>query len=250
MAMTDPVCPAPRRGALARTLFIDADDTLWENDIFYLRASLQLADYMVSLGCARDAVQPMLDECERELIPTYGYSPQGYITALGMACTRLLYDVGRTALAEQVAAARACGDGILHPPVELLAGVAPTLAALYPANRLVLVTKGDEAHQKDKLARSGLGCYFDSVYVLREKHPAAYQQIVAELGLDLYTTWMVGNSPRSDINPAVEAGLRAVFLPHEHTWQAELQEIAQPARVVVLERFADLAGLFGDDHAA
>jgi putative hydrolase of the HAD superfamily len=247
--MTDPTPTTASRDALVRTLFIDADDTLWENNIFYLRCSEQFADYMVTLGCAREGVQPMLDICERETIPTYGYSPQGYITALGMACERLLRAIGSTPHPEEVARARACGDGILQPPMLLIADVEATLAALYPTNRLILVTKGEGAHQKGKLARSGLGCFFDAVYVLQEKYAAAYQQIVAERCLDPRTTWMVGNSPKSDINPAVEAGLGAIYVPHDHTWTAEVQELAQPERVVILERFAELATFFGNHHA-
>ena len=32
------------------------------------------------------------------------------------------------------------------------------------------------------------------------------------------TTWMIGNSPKSDINPALACGLHAVFIHHPHTW--------------------------------
>ena len=52
---------------------------------------------------------------------------------------------------------------------------------------------------------------------------------------------MIGTSPKSDINPALAAGLNAVFVPHAHTWAPERQEIEPGGgRLLVVERFADL----------
>ena len=59
--------------------------------------------------------------------------------------------------------------------------------------------------------------------------------------MDPERTWMIGNSPKSDINPALEAGLNAVFVPHAHTWVLERQEIrAGAGKLLVLDRFEDL----------
>ena len=56
---------------------------------------------------------------------------------------------------------------------------------------------------------------------------------------------MIGNSPKSDVNPALEAGLNAVFIPHAHTWVLEKEEIrAGDGRMIVLERFGDLRERF------
>jgi putative hydrolase of the HAD superfamily len=82
--------------------------------------------------------------------------------------------------------------------------------------------------------------------VVKEKNKATYLQLAEERGFDPDKTWMIGNSPRSDMNPALEAGLRAVFVPHARTWSLEKEEIRDPfGRLIVVERFTQLAELFG-----
>lgn len=229
-----------------RTLLIDADDTLWENNIFYMRCTTRFLDYLESLGCDRDTALETLQACQQEMLHTHGYSPEGFVAALGLACERSLRQDGDDpGVADWVATARSLGEPVLSPPMVLLADVQPTLAALRPTSQLVLVTKGDEIIQQAKIQRSGLARLFDGQYIVREKSAHTYRRVAAELGLSPGHTWMVGNSPKSDINPAIEAGLGAIFIPHRHTWTAELQEIERPELVIPLQRFADLLPLFG-----
>ena len=79
--------------------------------------------------------------------------------------------------------------------------------------------------QRLKIEASGLEHFFQRALILAEKDAAAYRQIRDELALDADQTWMIGNSPRSDINPALAAGLNAVFIPHPHTWSLEHEEV-------------------------
>ncbi len=234
-----------------RTLLIDADDTLWENNIFYLRCTARFAERMVALGFdARHAVQT-LELTERDTVSQLGYGPEGFIEALALACERLLASENRAMEDELGEAIRTIGALVRTPPCILLADVEETLTTLRATSRLVLVTKGDDATQRAKLARSGLEPLFDAVYVVAEKDPDVYREIAGELGCEPGHTWMVGNSPRSDINPAIEAGLGAILVPHDHTWTAEVEELARPDLVVTLQRFADLLPFFGietDDH--
>jgi putative hydrolase of the HAD superfamily len=99
--------------------------------------------------------------------------------------------------------------------------------------------------QKLKIDRSGLGGFFQHTAIVKEKDAAAYRRLVVERGMDAAVTWMIGNSPKSDVNPALEAGLNAVFVPHAHTWVLEKQEL-RPGKgeLLVLEKFADLRGRF------
>lgn len=226
-----------------RALLIDADDTLWENNVYYLRCLARFQDYMEALGCDRKAAAAMLDQVERETIPIMGYGPDGYVAALGLACERLLQ--GSAVPREVIEGARALGDLVLGMPMVVLPDVEAALAALRPTSEMILVTKGDPQVQRDKLNRSGLEPYFDAVYVVDEKDAGVYRRIAAERGLHPKHTWMVGNSPKSDINPAIEAGLGAILVPHDHTWTAEIQDLHRPDLVVTLERFADLVPFFG-----
>ena len=108
---------------------------------------------------------------------------------------------------------------------------------------MVVMTKGDFTEQSGKVERSGLKEYFAAVEIVAEKDPRTYRSAVAKYGLDRDVTWMVGNSPKSDINPALAAGLNAVFVPHDQTWVLEHEELAPvpgPGKLLTVERFAEL----------
>jgi putative hydrolase of the HAD superfamily len=109
------------------------------------------------------------------------------------------------------------------------------------------MTKGSQAEQADKLARSGLAEHFTAVEIVSEKNPAAYAEVVARHACAPASTWMIGNSPKSDINPALAAGLNAVFIFHKDTWVLEHAEInAAPPNQQLLEidSFSKLASIF------
>jgi putative hydrolase of the HAD superfamily len=110
---------------------------------------------------------------------------------------------------------------------------------------LTLFTKGHPDEQKLKVERSGLGVYFAHTAIVKEKDCAAYGRLVEERGFDVARAWMIGNSPKSDINPALECGLNAVFVPHARTWTLEREEIRPGAgKLLVIDRFADLRNHF------
>ncbi len=129
----------------------------------------------------------------------------------------------------------------------MLPDVAETLAELASRHRLLVVTKGDEQEQLRKVERSGLEGYFDQVEVLPEKSEEAYRTLAMQQGFNCESTWMIGNSPKSDINPALAAGLNAVFIPHDFTWVLEHEVIARaPSNRILfeIERFGDLTKHF------
>ncbi|MEO8050178.1 MAG: HAD hydrolase-like protein, partial [Acidobacteriota bacterium] len=133
-------------------------------------------------------------------------------------------------------------EQILEQPLEVIEGVEETLGYLSDRHELTLFTKGHPDEQLMKVDRSGLGLYFGHKAVVKEKDAAAYSRLVTERGLTRESTWMIGNSPKSDINPALEAGLQAVLVPHPHTWVLEHQDLrgVENGRFLKVERFADL----------
>jgi putative hydrolase of the HAD superfamily len=134
---------------------------------------------------------------------------------------------------------------IFHHPVELMPGVRDTLPLLHAKNRTIMLTKGREDEQLGKLRRSGLEKFFHDIEVVFEKSVETYRYAVSKHRLDAGKTWMIGNSPRSDINPAKAAGLRTVFIPYHTTWQHEIEEISpNGAETLVLENFGELAQHF------
>ncbi len=136
---------------------------------------------------------------------------------------------------------------IAEQEIELLPNVAATLAELASRHHLILMTKGNHAEQADKLARSGLAPHFAAVEIVAEKDPPTYREVIHRHELAPHTSWMVGNSPKSDINPALAAGLHAVFLFHKDTWVLEHATVDQPPpgqHLLELDSFAKLTAVF------
>lgn len=226
------------------TLIIDADDTLWENNIFYEECIANFAELMATLGFDQEEAEHTLDEIERERVLRVGYAPQEFARSMVITYERLCEKYDRPVDDEVSGQALEIGRAVMGYPIVLLEGVEETLGWLSERFRLLLLTKGDQAAQEDKVARSGLNRFFDAVHVVPEKDAQVFRDLITEYGLKSEQTWMVGNSPKSDINPAVEAGIGAIYVPHSNTWTLEVVEITVPEQVIVLKRFGDLVTLF------
>jgi putative hydrolase of the HAD superfamily len=226
------------------TLIVDADDTLWENNIYYEQCIAAFTELMVDQGHGQEETARTMEAVERERIPQVGYAPEEFARSLVIAYQRLCESHGQPIKDEVSDAVWEIGRAIIGYPIVLLEGVAETLARLSDRCRLLLLTKGDQEVQESKLARSGLGHLFDGVHIVPEKDAEVIRGLLAHYGLRPEQTWVVGNSPRSDINPALEAGVGAIYVPHPNTWKLELEEIAGTERVIVLKGFGELATLF------
>jgi putative hydrolase of the HAD superfamily len=128
--------------------------------------------------------------------------------------------------------------------LDIIAGVPETLAELRSRHDLLLLTKGDQEEQVRKIERSGLASLFRRTLVTPEKNEAAYRGVVADEGLDPARTWMIGNSPKSDILPALAAGLHAVFIAHPHTWHLEIVALPDDERILRVETVRELLEYF------
>jgi len=228
------------------TLIVDADDTLWENEAYYQQCIAEFGVLMATLGFDREEAERTVDEVERERVPLTGYGPLQFAENMVIAYERLCGRYGQSALDEVSDEVQEIGQLVMAPPIVLLDSVEETLARLDGRFHMILLTKGDREVQEGKLARSGLGRFFDGVHVVPEKDALVFRELIAGYGLEPERTWMIGNSPRSDINPALEAGLGAIHIPHSSTWTLEQAEIAAPERVVVLDSFGELVGLFSE----
>ncbi|MGC2300885.1 MAG: HAD family hydrolase [Acidobacteriaceae bacterium] len=230
--------------APGQTLLIDADDTLWENNIYFERAIAAFISYLDHKEYTREEVRERLNEVERENVRLHGYGLTSFRRALVTCFEGLTTGPITPAKHERI---MSFAQSIADQEIELLEGVAETLPVLASRHRLILMTKGNEVEQADKLARSGLSVHFEAVEVPREKDPDAYREVCAKYQLIAGTIWMIGNSPKSDINPALACGLHAVFIHHPHTWVLEHEVLdAAPAgqRLLEVESFGGLLGYF------
>ncbi|WP_327065353.1 HAD family hydrolase [Kitasatospora sp. NBC_01250] len=225
-----------------QVLVFDADDTLWENNVRFERAIEAFLDEVAPPAPSRAAARAALDRIEAANAARHGYGAQVFLRSLG-ECHEQLH--GRAPSAAQRERLAALAASITGAEVELIPGVAQTLARLARRHELLLLTKGDRAEQQAKIDASGLAGHFKAVHIVAEKDVAAYQQLIGTHPLPPERTWMIGNSPKSDILPARAAGLNAVFIPHQHTWTLEAAEL-DPADggVLRLTAFTELGEHF------
>lgn len=228
------------RSLLSETLLIDADDTLWENNIYFERAIARFIPFLNHHEFSPEQVREVLNEVERDCIVKHGYGLHSFAHALVNTFEKLSVNPVTPELHAQI---NGFAHAIADHPIELIADVPETLHYLSTKHRLILMTKGALVEQTGKVERSGLKKYFIAAEVVAEKDAAAYASVVEKHNLTPASTWMVGNSPKSDINPALAAGLHAVFVPHGDTWILEHEEInpAPPQqKLLIVGRFAEL----------
>lgn len=227
-----------------QTLLIDADDTLWENNVYFERAIANFILWLDHKTHTPAEVRQHLNVVEHETIQAHGYGLGSFRRSL-VACYERLASCSATD--EHVERIHGFTRIIHEHPIELLPGVEKTLGELAARHRLILMTKGNLDEQTGKLKRSGLACHFTAVEIVPEKDRATYQAVIERHKLAPQSSWMIGNSPKSDINPALAAGMHAVFLFHENTWVLENAEVSKPApgqQLIKLDGFAKLGTIF------
>lgn len=227
-----------------QTLLIDADDTLWENNVYFERAIAAFIEFLDHRTHSPAEVRKTLNEVERETILAHGYGLRSFTRSLVSTYERLstapITDDKRRRVVS-------FAQSIADQEIELIPGVPDALAQLSSRHSLILMTKGNQTEQAEKLMRSGLAPHFSGVEIVAEKDPATYRSVVARHELVPSVTWMIGNSPKSDINPALDAGLNAIFLFHKDTWvleHAEINVAPLGQRLFELDSFAKLCGIF------
>ena len=223
-----------------QTLLIDADDTLWENNIYFERAISSFISFLNHHEFSALQVRAVLNDVERECIVTHGYGLHSFVHALVQTFEKLAVEPLTPSLHETI---HGFAHTIAEHPVEVIPGVSETLDYLNGRHRLILMTKGAVIEQTGKVERSGLKTYFYAIEIVPEKDASTYGSIVSKHDLPNGSTWMIGNSPKSDINPALAAGLNAVFVPHGNTWILEHEEVSEaraPQRLLTVENFAQL----------
>jgi putative hydrolase of the HAD superfamily len=204
-------------GVFLTTIGFDADDTLWQNEQFFRLTERRLTELLADHAPGVDVAARLL-EAERRNLGLYGFGIKGFV--LSMIETAIEVTEAR-APASVIAEILAAGREMLAHPIEILPHARETLERLAGTYRLVLITKGDLFDQERKLAQSGLGDLFEAVEIVSDKSAATYARIFGRHGDGAERSMMVGNSLKSDVVPAIEAGGWGVHVPHELTWVLE-----------------------------
>jgi putative hydrolase of the HAD superfamily len=207
------------------TIGFDADDTLWHNETLFHMTQTRFAALLA------DAADPAhlaerLEAAERRNLGHYGFGVKGFM--LSMIETAIEVTGGRVQ-SSVISAILAAGREMLAHPVDLLPHARETIAALAPDFRILIITKGDLLDQERKVAQSGLGDLVHAVEIVSDKTAATYRTLFARHGTGPERAMMVGNSLKSDVLPALEAGAWGIYVPHGLTWALERADVPQGA---------------------
>jgi putative hydrolase of the HAD superfamily len=223
-------------------LIFDADDTLWENNVIFERVIDDFVAWLAHPTRDQREIRRILAEIEEANIVAHGYGSKVFLRSLTDCFTHLMERPLTTDEDEQMARFR---DAFTGGRVELIPEVTTVLDELRERHELYLMTKGVPDEQQRKIDASGLAGHFTAIDIVPAKDPDTYRSVVERRGLEVDRTWMIGNSPKSDIIAARAAGLRAVFIPNANTWAHEHAEL-DPADTGILQlaRFGDLSRHF------
>ncbi|MDX2483877.1 MAG: HAD family hydrolase [Pseudodonghicola sp.] len=222
---------------LLTTIGFDADDTLWQNERFFRLTQDRFAELLADYA-APEHLNERLLAAERRNIGRYGYGIKGFTLSMIETAIEVTEDRVPAGIIRELISA---GQEMLAHPIELLPHAQAAVEAVARTHRVVLITKGDLLDQERKLAQSGLGDLFDAVEIVSEKTPAVYEAIFVRHGEGAARAMMVGNSMRSDVVPAIEAGGWGVHVPHDLIWDIEHAEA--PEHAPRYRSIADLAAL-------
>lgn len=225
-----------------QTILIDADDTLWENNIFFEQTISRFLSSLTHLSYTPEYSRHILNETERRNVQQHGYGVRSFRRSLEDTYLKLAGGMARKDVVQEIEKMAA---ELERTPPQILDGVPETLVYLKGRHRLILLSKGEPAEQAAKVERSGLAKYFDAIEIVSEKDLPTYERVVRQFKIVKSHGWMVGNSPRSDINPALRAGLNAVFIPHHATWILEHSELESGSgKLILISGFRELRSHF------
>lgn len=229
------------------TVGLDADDTLWHNETIFRLTHDRFVGLLAEHG-DRATIEARLAETEKRNLRLYGYGVKGFTLSMIETAMELTNGEAPGSVTREILAA---GREMLAHPVETLPGVDESLAALSERYRLVLITKGDLMDQERKLAASGLGDLFAAVEIVSEKDRGTYDRVFDRHGTGPAQAVMAGNSMKSDVLPALEAGAWAVHIPYHITWAHELADAPEGhPRYGALESISDLPQWIRDREGA
>lgn len=215
----------------------DADDTLWHNETFFKLTQERFAELLADHADS-DHLGERLLAAERRNIGHYGFGIKGFV--LSMIETAIEVTEARVP-ASVIAQILEAGQEMLRHPIDLLPCVQTTIETLADDFPLVMITKGDLLDQERKLAQSGLGDLFAGVEIVSNKTPQTYVQAFSRHGDGPAHAMMVGNSMKSDVRPALDAGAFGVFVPFELAWA--LEHADPPEGHVRFHEIADLGAV-------
>lgn len=212
-------------------VFLDADDTLWENEIYFRRTEEEFSAYM-SRYADKKLIAKTLAEKQEENIPVFGYGSKTYM--IGML------DTARTLCPERFGPAmyediKEMITRLTTHPFRFIDGAEDTVMALSGRYKLVIATKGEMSEQLRKYHLSGLDRVVTAIEVMERKSPEDYLNMCIKMNIAPENMLMVGNAVRSDIAPVIKIGGWGIYVPHSTTWIHEIMPLPDSPRVLQIQ---------------
>lgn len=227
-----------------KAIAFDADDTLWDNETYFLEVENDMCAILSEYGDAQ-TISKSLFATEMANMEDYGYGAMAYTLSLIENAIKVSH--GKVS-ANQIHQIIELGRTLLRLNATPFDGVEETLRQLKNTKRykLAVFTKGELLTQEHKLQRSGLLPYFDHVVIVSDKQEQQYTDLCKTLGIKPKELLMVGNSLKSDVLPALNIGAYAVHIPYEVMWQHEVIDDFEHNRLFQLNQFSELQKLLID----
>lgn len=223
------------------TIAFDADDTLWDNEIFFRQSEHEFCKLIneFSPKLTEREIMPILFDTEVGNLSIYGFGIKSFVLSAIETAGKLLKNEVPYSIVKRITE---IGREQLMQPISLLADVKATLTELKSEGkyRLILATKGDLLDQESKINRSGLAKYFDHTIVMSDKQDKDYIKMMKDLNCNPEKLIMVGNSFKSDILPVVKLGGYGIYIPYHTTWAHEIIDTIEHPNIVEVKRMGEL----------
>jgi putative hydrolase of the HAD superfamily len=226
------------------TIAFDADDTLWDNEIYFRESEREFCKLINNHNpnLTEKEIMPILFDNEVGNLSIYGFGVKSFVLSAIEAAGKLLNNDVPYSIVSSIVQ---IGREQLMKPVTLLADVGDTLKQLKESGkyRLVVATKGDLLDQESKIKRSGLEQYFERTIIMSDKREEDYRKMIKSLNCKPEKLVMVGNSFKSDILPVVNLGGRGIYIPYHTTWAHEVVETIEHERITEITRLKEILEL-------
>lgn len=204
-----------------KVIAFDADDTLWDNEIFFRQTEEQFCDLLEGFSTP-EATMKELFAIEIKNLEDYGYGTKAFMLSMIETAIKISDNHVPQNILQQIIE---LGKKQINQEVHLLEGVIEILDYLSQKHyKLIVATKGDLLDQERKLKKSGLEKYFHHVEVMSNKRKVDYQKLIQHLDIQPEDFLMIGNSYKSDIEPVLELGGYGIHVPYHILWEHEKAE--------------------------
>jgi putative hydrolase of the HAD superfamily len=225
-----------------RVVVFDGDDTLWFVEHLYDEARDAARSVVVDAGLDGVAWEELQRKVDLENVLTMGTDPARFPLSCVQAYTSVATADGASIDDTVLRSVREAAQQVFRWAARVNEHAIPVLAELRTEFRLGLLTKGAPEVQRRRIVDACLSDAFDLIAVVPNKSAAEFRVLLAELGGDPRSSWSVGNSVASDINPALEVGMRAVWID-AHVWEHERREMRTLPGALVASSLAEVPGL-------